>query len=628
MKHVTKKMLNLATAVAMAMAIGAPTQVFAAELVATKSKELAGRTYTFQKWMDAKGNATAVILDEKGNTVSARDLPPITRNIMQPQLAQLLRTQDSRGRVIKVNVALNIPFTAPTETAQAGTVEISEKGKTQQLWINGRRISEQRYARVQAAEQQTRGKQAAVQVEERRRFLEAFAKRHSIDLPKEALGSLTQTLTLELKAKQIEELAHSGDSSILGIELFEESQDDLSSAMAASGIDPWALDPAFPTTKGDGIGIYQTEEGCANEARFDDYTRLGGNETDHSRNVGGIIKGVAPEAYLYCRSGAVLPNWVDLYALWIPDWLLNLAGISSQVDVPIQVVTRSNGAGGGDNYTATDRDWDDFIYTHMIPTFKSAGNAGNGTGDVTSPGKGLNIVTVGNYDDATNTIAPKSSFVDPTTGNVKPEISAPGTNVTAGDFTNSGTSMATPHAAAFTADSLSSYSWLQYKPHLAKAKQLAGATDEIAGGYNKVGVGGIDFLSSHYDGWNFWWHGNNGGFSSWDAADGVADNYITQQVFIPNTYDGVRIAMTWLTRGTYTFDHKGDAHAIGMDLDLTVYDPSGSYVGSSSSWDNAWEVVDFTPTTAGYYTFKIKRFSNNDTVNNMRVGVAVNFYND
>jgi hypothetical protein len=607
MKHVTKKMLNLATAVAMAMAIGAPTQVFAAELVATKSKELAGRTYTFQKWMDAKGNATAVILDEKGNTVSARDLPPITRNIMQPQLAQLLRTQDSRGRVIKVNVALNIPFTAPTETAQAGTVEISEKGKTQQLWINGRRISEQRYARVQAAEQQARRAQAIERFAERNAFVQAFAKRHNLELAKGALEASGSTLTFELKAEQIKALVNSGDSSVLGIELYREPQIDSAGAenMAASGIDPWALNNTL--ARGSGIGVYWTEIGCPDEDDIDaPYTRLSGTPHWHSQIVGDVLRDVSPDSTMYCRADWTLPTQNDL----------------TELNPSVDVVNQSGSIDEQTSYDTCDQERDDFVYVHSIPWFNSAGNEGDtATGDdglVGGCGQGLNVITLGNYIHEDQTIEIESSWIDPSTGNDKPEVVAPATS----------TSRASPHAAGFSVDSMSQSTWQKNKPHLVKAKQIAGATDEIAGGYDKVGVGGIDFLSSHYDGWNFWWHGNNGDFSSWDAADGVADNYITQQVFIPNTYDGVRIAMTWLTRGTYTFDHKDDAHAIGMDLDLTVYDPSGSYVGSSSSWDNAWEVVDFTPTTAGYYTFKIKRFSNNDTVNNMRVGVAVNFYND
>ena len=123
-------------------------------------------------------------------------------------------------------------------------------------------------------------------------------------------------------------------------------------------------------------------------------------------------------------------------------------------------------------------------------------------------------------------------------------------------------------------------------------------------------------------------HGNNGDFSAWDAADGTLDGYVSRQIFIPNSYDGVRIAMSWLTRGTYTFDHKDDAHPIGIDLDLSVYDPTGGLVGVSLSYDNAFEVIDFSPVITGFYTFKINRFANRDVANRLRVGVAVNFYNE
>ena len=285
------------------------TPVNSAELVATKTKELAGQEFTFEKWRDATGAVTTVILDAKGNEVSEQAVPQITQNILDPELEQLLQTRRSRRGVHKVNVALDLGLTVPTERPETGTVEMSENGETQ-LQINGRSVSAKDLARLQAAERPARGKQAAARVEERLELLEAFAQRHNMELPKEALASLTSTLTVELTAKQIEDLANSDDATILGIELYDEPQDDLSDAMIATSIAPWAL--SYTATRGDGIGIYMTESGCADESRFAEYTRLAGSETNHSRNVGGIIKGVAPEAHLYCRGGAVLPTSTDL----------------------------------------------------------------------------------------------------------------------------------------------------------------------------------------------------------------------------------------------------------------------------------------------------------------------------
>jgi hypothetical protein len=142
-----------------------------------------------------------------------------------------------------------------------------------------------------------------------------------------------------------------------------------------------------------------------------------------------------------------------------------------------------------------------------------------------------------------------------------------------------------------------------------------------------VGLGGIDFLSGHYNGHNFWWSGSNGAFSSWDSADGSSDGYIERTLTISNSWDSVRVVLSWLTRGTYTYAHRSDAHAIGMDLDLRVYDPSGRLVGHSLSWDNNFESVEFEPTMTGTYTIKINRYANRDTSNKLRMGLVVNYFN-
>lgn len=92
----------------------------------------------------------------------------------------------------------------------------------------------------------------------------------------------------------------------------------------------------------------------------------------------------------------------------------------------IYVVTRSNSTNDNTNYTTLDRNWDNFSYNKKIAVFNSGGNTGNGTGNVRSPGKGLNITTVANYNDGTDTVASNSPFNDPKTGNDKPEVAAPG----------------------------------------------------------------------------------------------------------------------------------------------------------------------------------------------------------
>ena len=230
--------------------------------------------------------------------------------------------------------------------------------------------------------------------------------------------------------------------------------------------------------------------------------------------------------------------------------------------------------------------------------------------------------------DATDTIAPTSSFGDPETGNEKPEIVAPGTNITAGGFNMSVTSMVSLHAAGFAADMLSKYSWLRFRPSLVNANLLSGATDPIAAAAGAVGLGGIDFPSAAYNGYNVWWKGDNGDFDAWDAADGSADGFVEFDLFISNSWDSVRAVLSWLTRGSFTYAHRKDAHPIGTDLDFQVRDPNGALLDVSLSFDDSFEDVEFSPTVSGTYSFRIDRFSNADPENKLRMALAIDYFND
>src|SRR6185503_12212181 len=114
--------------------------------------------------------------------------------------------------------------------------------------------------------------------------------------------------------------------------------------------------------------------------------------------------------------------------------------------------------------------------------------------------------------------------------------------------------------------------------------------------------------STFYNGWTYYYTGGNSAFATFDAGDGAANGYVERVVNITNTSEKIRVAIAWLNRGTYTFDHRADAHPIGQDLDLYVYGPTGAYVGGSASWDNQFEVVNFTPTMTGNYRIKISRY--------------------
>ena len=64
----------------------------------------------------------------------------------------------------------------------------------------------------------------------------------------------------------------------------------------------------------------------------------------------------------------------------------------------------------------------------------------------------------------------------------------------------------------------------------------------------------------------------------------------------------VRAAIAWDSNpaGDYSTD------PLDADLDLSVKDPSGTLVASSSSWDNSFEIIEFEATTTGLYEFTIQ----------------------
>lgn len=54
---------------------------------------------------------------------------------------------------------------------------------------------------------------------------------------------------------------------------------------------------------------------------------------------------------------------------------------------------------------------------------------------------------------------------------------------------------------------------------------------------------------------------------------------------------------------SHTNRHGGDTNkdTLAADIDLVIYDPNGNYVGGSFSWDNNYEVVEFTAPVSGDY---------------------------
>lgn len=593
------------------------------QIVAETARKLNGSEFKFIKFVDEAGNITSKILNPAGKEIPEQALPAIQASKMGTRLKEVIDRPPGHPDYIPddtdvdVYIALVDPTDDEEETASAGESHIVNGHST--TLIDGRNVSEDEIEALNDTQFEQIAAQRKARETKRQSILRELAERNGLEnhpLVRAAIKESRGSLTLPVKKGFIADFLQQNDDLIAGIDLAEPPQNTLASAMLATKVNPYAINSSMP--RGNGIGIYMSEGGCPDPNWMSGYTRLSGSAGDHDRNVLAILRDVSPNSYLYCRGGYTLPTSTDLN------------GYSGHPRVYIQ--THSWRTSTSNSYGTLDRDFENNAYYNLVPIFQAAGNEGNLSGNVTSPAKSLNTITLGNYNDGNNSIWFGSSYRDPETGNEKPEISAPGTNVCTRGATNgsiicfTGTSQATPHAAAFAADLMSSYSWLKLKPQLVKSFMLSGATDPIAGGIEKVGLGGIDYYSAYYGGHHFWMQGSNSSYSSYDASDIQPNNgSIDYQVYLTSGMSNVRAVLSWLNRGSYTYAHRSDAHPIGMDLDLSVYDPYGRYVTGSASWDNPYEVVNFDPAVSGYYIIKIRRYANRDTSSKFYAGLSVNW---
>ncbi len=576
----------------------------------------------------------------KGQTFLESALPVFERSLIGNRLSDILNRKHSESGYIEDDEVLDVLVVSREEdevyndSPEYGSATFDESGRAV-VKINGKVVDEKemeantkkRYKRIVTRRE--------ARIKKRRNKLYKLADRnglHNAYSFQKATDNGRRYIKLPIKKSQLSGFILKNKDIISVIDLYPKFEKTLDSAMIATDIDPWALD--WPLYTGHNIGIYMTDsESCPDSDYIPNYTKLSsGNAEPHSELISDILRGVSSNSYIYCKVG-LLPDPSDLNGY--------------NGNPPIHIESHSYKASCDNSYTSVDQMFDDHVYNNGISVFAAAGNDGGVEAyeySVTTPSKGLNVISVGNYNHKdifwedilvwpADKIWYSSGFGNPETKNEKPEIVAPGTSIAARGNKDSGTSFATPHAAAFAANILSVYKeWILGRPALIKAHMLAAATDIISGGPDRVGVGGINFLSNP---WNplamMWWEGENNDFSEFDSADPYPNNtYIDYKVYINvgggENWDDIRIVLCWLNRGTYTFEHRNDNYPVGMDLGLFVYDPNWNLVGSSDSPDNPYEVVDFTPVTEGYYTIAISRWGNYDTSSKLHIGLVVNPY--
>ena len=272
--------------------------------------------------------------------------------------------------------------------------------------------------------------------------------------------------------------------------------------------------------------------------------------------------------------------------------------------------------------TATGREqartyFDSVVYQSARISVSAAGNHSTfGSWDVVSPGTGWNVITVGGTDDRNTggwsddvfwaTSSDGSCYADPTGtpwnahGDFnKPNVSAPAVTVrTANSQSASGTSVATPITAGVVAELVGRSGTFLNWPEIPRALLMAGAihhTPMPGGGVDpkREGAGTIDaewsnriLDGSDYGGYAYGLLGASGTSSTFPVAKG----------------QNVRVALVWDSHTSGANLSKTDA--LTADLDLSVDSPDGT-TRRSATFDNNYEVVEFTPSATGTATIHV-----------------------
>ena len=253
--------------------------------------------------------------------------------------------------------------------------------------------------------------------------------------------------------------------------------------------------------------------------------------------------------------------------------------------------------------------------------------------------KGYNTISCGSHDDTATAMAGSSVFNNPDSlhgDRELPEISANGTDVTAVGLTKSGTSFAAPAVAGVAALIQQISPAIKSWPEGMRAVLLASAKRNVNGGTwwadvssrtdASDGAGALDADSARSIALTRVFRNNSPTARGWDVGSIRNEDFdpttslstFRYWITVPRTGPGdnpetVKVCLAWDSKIT-SANGTATASQLTVDLDLWVWDLNKQLVGSSSSFDNSYEVVEFDGSQGATYEILVKKFRGTDQV--------------
>jgi Subtilase family len=444
------------------------------------------------------------------------------------------------------------------------------------------------------------------------------------------VDELAPVVTLRVEASAVRELASRADVAALFLHE-EEGIDDLGDSIDVARSD--VVHAAGETGSGVRVAVWENGPTSTAELVIAGRYTTSPSTSDHSQNVHAIVRNTESDAPNGHAPGVSLysANSKNRAALtWAVD--------SRDCTVVNQSFHRDSEPGSA--VLSGDDLYGDWLALHWpYPLIvHAAGNFWDGDPDGIDPPsseyvnhKGFNTISVGNHNDTAAAMSSTSVFRNPSSPHGDrelPEISANGVSVTATGIMMSGTSQASPAVAGAAALIQGTSATLEHWPEGCRAILFASASRNVRGGTwwqdvsagvdARDGAGALDAAEARTIALNRRWRNAPGTRRGWDvgllsSADIGSGGMSTfdYKVTVPRTFFGprnVKVALAWTSKVARLLGIIYTS-SLTVDLDLKVFDESGSQVGYSGSWDNSYEIAEFIGRPGATYTIRIRRWS-------------------